>query len=314
MSPPPTFESFSGWNIYEFFGLETFTGPLDITDWNCDDLQIILRQMIRIRTTSLALTDHIKEGQTVASPLPAIGSEALPTGLSRNLSPLDQVIGTNYFLGHPLTVTDETFSLFAKAVGKETETSCNAKEFYHAGSNTDKYWKAIKTRASELAGDSKAKRPIVVAYIDAEDIETSLAQDMLRLFQNEKYPVLFVCERSLPLQNGESILDHQKYSAAQYADDFGIEWVVVDGCDVIAIANASASLTDQIRKGRGVGLLETVNFDHETTKEFSDPILRLKQAMIARGDINQAGFEILQTLEQQMVNATVTEANITLTT
>jgi len=110
------------------------------------------------------------------------------------------------------------------------------------------------------------------------------------------------------------LLDLNKYSTAQYADELGIEWAVVDGSDVIAIANASASLIDQIRKGRGVGLLETVSFDHQTGKEFADPILRLKQAMIARGDINQAGFEILQTLEQQMINTIVTETNATLAT
>jgi len=68
---------------------------------------------------------------------------------------------------------------------------------------------------------------------------------------------------------------------------------------------------DQIRKSRGLGFLEAVCFDHETANEFSDRVLRLKQAMTARGDINQAGFEILGTLEQQMINVTVTQTNAT---
>ena len=68
---------------------------------------------------------------------------------------------------------------------------------------------------------------------------------------------------------------------------------------------------DQIRKSRGLGFLEAVSFDHETANEFSDLVLRLKQAMTACGDINQAGFEILGTLEQQMINVTVTQTNAT---
>ena len=87
-----------------------------------------------------------------------------------------------------------------------------------------------------------------------------------------------------------------------------MKWAVVDGNDVIAIADASAYLIDHIRKGRGVGFLEAVSFDHRTADEISDPILRLKQAMVARGDINQAGFEILETLEKQMANATVVKS------
>ncbi len=304
----------SGWNIYDFADPETFTGPLDITDWNCDDLQIILRQMIRMRTTSNSLTNLIKEGQAVASPQPAISSEALATGLSQNTSSQDQMIGRHYIPRHSLGAPDEIYSLLTRDFGKETETSSNTKEIHHAESHADEFWDGIKTSASELAGNSKETHPILVAFIDAKDIEKSLAQDMLRLFQEEKYPVLFICERSLLPQSRDALLDLNKYSTAQYADELGIEWAVVDGSDVIAIANASASLIDQIRKGRGVGLLETVSFDHQTGKEFADPILRLKQAMIARGDINQAGFEILQTLEQQMINTIVTETNATLAT
>jgi hypothetical protein len=38
---------------------------------------------------------------------------------------------------------------------------------------------------------------MIVAYFDAGDIKKPLAQDMMKLFQDKKYPVLFVCERVL---------------------------------------------------------------------------------------------------------------------
>jgi hypothetical protein len=94
---PLLIERSLGWNIYDFADPEKFIGPLDIIDWNGDDLQLILRQMIRIRETSNSPVGFIKEGRTTATPTAAIGSEALPTGLSRNTSPQDQVIGTDDF-------------------------------------------------------------------------------------------------------------------------------------------------------------------------------------------------------------------------
>ena len=85
------------WNIYDFADPEEFIGPLDITDWNGDDLQLILREMIRIRVTSNILAGKIKEGQTTAPLPPSISLEALPTGLARNTSPQDQVIRSDEF-------------------------------------------------------------------------------------------------------------------------------------------------------------------------------------------------------------------------
>jgi hypothetical protein len=264
---PLLIERSLGWNIYDFADPEKFIGPLDIIDWNGDDLQLILRQMIRIRETSNSPVGFIKEGRTTATPTAAIGSEALPTGLSRNTSPQDQVIGT------------------------------------------DDFWNGIEITVSKFAGNHKVEGTIIIAYIDARDIEKSLAQEMMKSFQDRKHPVLFVCERILPLQETEAVPNLEESSTAQYADKFGIEWSVVDGNDIIAVADASAYLIDRIRKGRGVGFLEAVSFDHQTADETSDPILRLKKAMIARGDINQAGFEILETLEKQMVKATVTNSH-----
>jgi TPP-dependent pyruvate/acetoin dehydrogenase alpha subunit len=265
------------WNIYDFADPKTFTEPLGITDWDGDELQLILRQMIRIRETSNTLVDIIKEGKTFAPPPLGIGSEALSTGLSRNITPQDQVFGTHHLPSHTQTVIDE-------------------------------FWDGIETTASRFSGNHKVNGSIVIAYIDAKNIEKSLAQEMMKLFQDRKYPVLFICERILPLQETESSPKLKECSTTQYADKFGIEWAVVDGNDVIAVADASAHLIDRIRKGRGVGFLEAVSFDHQTADKTSDPILRLKQAMIARGDINQAGFEILETLEMQMVNAAVTNS------
>ena len=81
---------------------------------------------------------------------------------------------------------------------------------------------------------------------------------------------------------------------------------IADGNDVVAIANASSSLIDRIRKHHGVGILEAAIFHQENDPGISTSISRLKEAMITRGDINQAGFEIFESLEQQIINTAMT--------
>lgn len=302
------FDLSSSWNIYDFADPQTSTRPIDITGWHGDDLQLILRKMIRIRETSNALADLAKNSPLTTVTHPAIGWEAVATGISCNVTSQDQLFGNYLFPTHSLTVTDEVFPLIARLTGKDTTTNLDIKPAHLTSLSADEFWNDVETTFSQFTDNQKQAGNMVVAYIDAEGFEQPLAQKMLKLFQEKNYPVLLVCERLLPRHASETLSNQKSSSVAQLADNASTDWAVVDGNDVIAIAKASGSLTDRIRKGRGIGFLEAVRFDHDLTNEFSDPIARLKQAMIARGDINHASFEILQTLEKQIINATVTNS------
>lgn len=264
--------------------------------------------MIRIRETSNALADLAKNSPLTTVTHPAIGWEAVATGISCNVTSQDQLFGNYLFPTHSLTVTDEVFPLIARLTGKDTTTNLDIKPAHLTSLSADEFWNDVETTFSQFTDNQKQAGNMVVAYIDAEGFEQPLAQKMLKLFQEKNYPVLLVCERLLPRHASETLSNQKSSSVAQLADNASTDWAVVDGNDVIAIAKASGSLTDRIRKGRGIGFLEAVRFDHDLTNEFSDPIARLKQAMIARGDINHASFEILQTLEKQIINATVTNS------
>ncbi|NKB19739.1 MAG: hypothetical protein GKS01_04255 [Alphaproteobacteria bacterium] len=273
-------EPSSSWNIYDFADSQIFTRPLDITGWKGDDLQLMLRQMIRSQATTHALMRQIDEGLAANPPTLNANSVALETGVSRNILSQDQVVRIQLLPEHPLSVTDE-------------------------------FWHAIETAASVVPASDATGSSVVVAYINAQDIEEKSTQERLRSFHDNKYKILFVCQHTLPSQRRNPILDQEEYCAAQYADNIGMEWAIVDGNDVVAIAIASAALIDRTRKGRGVGFLEAVTFDNDMDLEISDPITRLKQAMVARGDINHAGFEILETLEKQMVSTAEIKASAT---
>ena len=242
------FDLSSSWNIYDFADPQTSTRPIDITGWHGDDLQLILRKMIRIRETSNALADLAKNSPLTTVTHPAIGWEAVATGISCNVTSQDQLFGNYLFPTHSLTVTDEVFPLIARLTGKDTTTNLDIKPAHLTSLSADEFWNDVETTFSQFTDNQKQAGNMVVAYIDAEGFEQPLAQKMLKLFQEKNYPVLLVCERLLPRHASETLSNQKISSVAQFADNAGTEWAVVDGNDVIAIAKASGSLTDRIRK------------------------------------------------------------------
>tara|TARA_B110000196_G_scaffold281422_1_gene262139 strand:- start:57 stop:251 length:195 start_codon:yes stop_codon:yes gene_type:complete len=64
---------------------------------------------------------------------------------------------------------------------------------------------------------------MIVAYVDAGDIEKPLAQDMMKLFQDKNILSFPYVNAYLPPQGTESLLKSENSSAAQYADKFRIE-------------------------------------------------------------------------------------------
>ena len=124
-------------------------------------------------------------------------------------------------------------------------------------------------------------------------------------------PAIFVCENN---RYGASTgidkvtrLEHLSERAAGY----GIRGETVDGNDVIAVYEATRTAADECRSGKGPVLLELCtyrrtghsrrdpcHYQPEEEKETwfaRDPIERLKEVLIARGDASKEDFQDLQT-------------------
>ena len=298
LQPAPS-NSSSGWNIFEFTNPHVFAGPIDITAWSCVDLQLILSQMLRIRKTNTAIAGLTRPW---TYSVPEFASEALIAGVSRNVSPYDQIIGSHQLLQNSLSSPNDVFSSIETISGMQRKI----RDISDAASQTEELWNTAEVVATNIINDQRSNNPILICNIDAKEIENYSAQKTLNSFHDRKLPMLFICERVLHSSDKDYAPHDGECNAAKFADEQEMEWAIADGNDVVAIANASSSLIDRIRKHHGVGILEAAIFHQENDPGISTSISRLKEAMITRGDINQAGFEIFESLEQQIINTAMT--------
>lgn len=118
--------------------------------------------------------------------------------------------------------------------------------------------------------------------------------------------MLFVCENNLYAGHLDIAFRQPTDSTARIADAHGIPAAVVDGNNVIDVADAARTLIARARRSEGPGYLEAVTYRwrrhvgagdtyevrlRRPAKELAawkrcDPIRRLEDAMVARGDIS----------------------------
>ncbi len=261
--------------------------------------------MLRIQKTGKAIAG-LNQAQISASTV--FAGETLLAGVSRNVLPNDQVISSQQLLRNFMSSPNDVFSSIVTATEIQPETTDNSAEICDTVPSSENLLNTAERTAIKFLDDQVSNNSIVICNISSQEIENSSAKEELNSFHDRKFPMLFICERVLQSGEEDNTLRDGECNAAKFADEHGMEWAVVDGNDVIAVANASSWLIDRIRKCHGIGILETAIFRQKNDPDISTSIMWLKEAMIARGDINDAGFEIFESLEQQIVNTAMTNA------
>ena len=79
---------------------------------------LLLKKMITIRIAEEIISDNVKSGLIKCPCHLAIGQEAIPVGISKFLNSDDRVYGNHRSHGHYLSLTMDTYGLFAEILGK----------------------------------------------------------------------------------------------------------------------------------------------------------------------------------------------------
>jgi TPP-dependent pyruvate/acetoin dehydrogenase alpha subunit len=150
-----------------------------------------------------------------------------------------------------------------------------------------------------MAAKMQNTNDIGVAYIGDGSAEEGVVHESLNLAKVLKSPVLFVIENNLFASHMHISLRQPSNMISRFAIANDMPYKLVDGNDVVAVAEATRQLTAEIRMGKGPRLLELVTYrwyghvdwreDVDVGVERSlddienwkarDPILRLSQAM-----------------------------------
>ncbi|MGA0605251.1 thiamine pyrophosphate-dependent dehydrogenase E1 component subunit alpha [Phenylobacterium sp. VNQ135] len=225
-------------------------------------------QMRRIRAFELAAGELMEKALIPGSVHLSVGQEAVPAGVCALLRADDQITSTHRGHGHMLAKGGQIAPMIAELFGRQSG-SCGGK----GGSMhiSDPGIGALGANGVVGAGPPIAvgaafanrfkdtDRVTVAFFGDGASNQGSVheAGNMAALW---KLPVIFVCEN-----NGYAEFTprarHQKIAdIATMADAWGMDSMVVDGMDVMAVYEAARAAVEKARKGGGPTFIEAKTY------------------------------------------------------
>lgn len=294
---------------------------LDIGDWNRDELYNFLHRMLLIRQVEIKLAENRKAGLIGGPVHLGVGQEAVATGIAKCLTESDRVFGAHRSHSHVISLGADIRRLFAEVLGKETGLSKGMGGSMHLWDQNNGFFGSVPIVAGTvslavgagMAARLKQTNDIAVAYFGDGACEEGVVHESLNLAKLNSEPVLFVVENNLYASHMHWTQRQPFASTARFAQANGIASRVVDGNNVLEVANAAEHLISDIRVGRGPGFIEAVTYRwyghvdwredvdvglSRSREEISnwkakDPVRRLSTAMIEAGLLTDAELQDL---------------------
>lgn len=290
------------------------TGPLDLGIWSAEDARGFLKTQLLIRSVEDRLGKMVEAGDIVCPVHLAIGQEAPPTGISHWLTAKDRVFGAHRSHGHYLSLGGNVYQLFAEVLGRADGCSRGMGGSMHLYAPEVGFQGSVPIVAATvpvavgaaMAAKMSGSPHVAVAYFGDGAVEEGGVHESLNLAAQMNLPVLFVCENNLYASHMDIAQRQPNDRTARIAEAHAVSTSVVDGNDVVAVAETAGDLIHNARCGNGPGYLEAVtyrwrghvgpdeNIDvglRRSPEELAawkqrDPVGRLQTAMTDRGDIS----------------------------
>lgn len=298
-----------------------FHEALDIGGWDRNHLLAFLESMTRIRAAERKLAHGRKEG-VIGGPVHlGVGQEAVAVGVSHVLRRTDRIFGAHRSHSHLLALGSSVHKLFAEVLGRNTGLSRGMGGSMHLWDEYHGFYGSVPIVAGTvslavgagLAARMQASGDVAVAYLGDGAVEEGVVHEALNFARIQDVPVLFVVENNLFASHMHISIRQPRNATARFAAANAVPYEIVDGNDVLVVANAARRLVEQARAGAGPGFLEAVTyrwFGHVDWREdidvgvnrsqqdlenwrARDPVGRLKEAMIAAGVLGQSVAEEL---------------------
>ncbi len=298
-------------DLKELSNPESYHDPIEIGDHDSNSLRGMLKLMLQIRKTENQLALKRKEGLIGGPVHLGVGQEAIAVGISKNLKKTDRVFGTHRSHAHLLALNPDFYRLFAEVLGKETGFSKGMGGSMHLYDQPNGFYGSAPIVAgtvplavgAAMAARMQKRDDVGIAYIGDGAVEEGVVHESLNLAKMQKAPVLFVIENNLFASHMHIMLRQPSDKISRFAEANDTPYKLVDGNDVVAVANASHELLDDLRSGKGPGLIELVTYrwyghvdwrdDVDVGVDRSledihnwkarDPVNRLSKAMINKG-------------------------------
>ncbi len=198
------------------------------------------------------------------------GEEAVAVGVSSVLRPDDYVTSTHRGHGHMIAKGGDLRLMMAELLGRATGY-CHGKggsmhiadfDLHVLGANGIVGASLPIATGAGLAAQYRGEDTVSVCFFGDAASNRGTFHESLNLAAIWKLPVLFVCENNM-YGVGMCQRDHMvPCDVAERASSYGIEGVVVDGNDVLAVRTAAAEAAARAREGGGPTLIECKTWRH----------------------------------------------------
>jgi TPP-dependent pyruvate/acetoin dehydrogenase alpha subunit len=224
----------------------------------------MLRQMLTIRAFEEAVIDLFARGFTRGPTHLYIGEEAIAVGVCMNLNKDDWIASTHRGHGHCIAKGGDITLMFAELLGKK-EGYCKGKGgSMHIASVDLGILGAMGIVGSgipiavgaALASKLQRSNQVVVCFFGDGASNQGTFHEGLNFAGLHKLPIVFVCENNL---YGISVSQkrHQAIrDIAERATGYGMQGIVVDGNDVLAVYESAQKCIKRARDGEGPTLME----------------------------------------------------------
>ncbi|MCB1737075.1 MAG: thiamine pyrophosphate-dependent dehydrogenase E1 component subunit alpha [Gammaproteobacteria bacterium] len=279
----------------------------------------MLASMLRIRTVEEHVGDLALSGDARCPCHLAIGQEAAAVGVSQYLRASDRVFGAHRSHSHYLALGGDVQALLDEILGKVTGTSKGMGGSMHLYGEPVGFKGSVPIVAgtvplavgAAMAARMDGKGDVAVAYFGDGAAEEGVVHESMNLAARYRAPVLFACENNLYSSHLDIAQRQPSDRISRYAEAHRIPSLVVDGNDVLAVADASRELVGRMRAGEGPMFLEAVtyrwrghvgpdvNIDVGLRRRESDvlawrqrdPIRRLRDALSVAGLLDDAAYQ-----------------------
>ena len=313
-----------------------FTAPLDLGGVATPQLASMLGKMIEIRLAEEAIADLVASGEAKCPCHLAIGQEAVAVGVSQVLRAADRIFGNHRSHAQYLAVGGSLAALMAEIFGRETGASHGMGGSMHLFAGDKGFLGSAPIVAgtvplavgAALAAKMDGRGDVAIAYFGDGACEEGVVHESLNLASIYQLPVLFVCENNLFSSHMNVALRQPSDRMARFADANKIAAETIDGNDVVAVMQAAHRLVRRARSGGGPGFLEAITYrwrghvgpseDIDVGLQRSledlaawkrrDPIRRLAEALIARGELSPGQQRALEDDLRKAVVQAVTAA------
>jgi TPP-dependent pyruvate/acetoin dehydrogenase alpha subunit len=306
--------------------------PLDISSLNEEQAFDFYRKISLIRAVERQLAKGRRDGLIGGPVHLGVGQEAVAVGVSASLRPSDRVFGAHRSHSHILALGGSVHALFAEVLGKESGASKGMGGSMHLWDQRVGFYGSVPIVSGTvplavgagLSAKLQGTSDVGVAYLGDGAIEEGVVHESLNLARILNIPIIFVVENNLFASHMHISLRQPRDATARFAHANDIPYKIIDGNDVVAVADAARELINAARSGKGPGFLEAVTYRwyghvdwredvdvgvHRSIDELEnwrarDPLGRLRISMIdAKIFSEQKNFELMKSINDEIENA-----------